>query len=150
MLRRFGVHLIDDASWAGGLALIFVILLAERRVPARAAALTNLVTLACVALLLAAAGWALDRGAWSMGALERLFEAGAFCVAFAPLAITLSAGGRGPRRSRLLSTLVVLASLVAGSMVAAELRGSMSGAAWAAATLNLAASCCWAAPSKTT
>jgi len=149
MLRRFGVHLIDDASWAGGLAVVLVVLLAVRRRPLRAAVLTNLVTLAAVSLVLAAATWLIDRGAWSMGAGARLLEAGAFVVAFGPLAITLSAGEHEAARGRWVATLVVLASLVACSMVAVALRSSPTGPVWLAATLNLAAASCWAARPRT-
>jgi len=144
MFRRFGVHLIDDAAWIGGLLVLSVLLLAERRLPARAGAAANLTMLAGLSLLLMLACRLLDQGPWSVGTWQRLLDAGRFFAAFAPLSICLSAGWGTNATRRLLSVSVVLVSLLTGSMVATAFRSEATALAWGAAGLSLLASVSWA------
>lgn len=143
MLRRFDVHLIDDAAWIGGLMLLVVLLLAERRLPARAAVAANLVLVAGVALLMTLATWALDQGLWSPGLFARLSSFACFAVAFSPLAVVLAAGSGESATERTLSVSVVLVALLVGSILATAFRTGDSGLAWGAASLSLLASVSW-------
>ena len=118
MLRRFGVYLIDDAAWVGGLLVVLALLLAERRLPAVGGAAANLVTLGAVSLAVMLLSRLLDLGPWSDGTWNRLDDAARFYAAWAPMAICLSRspsrGSPGPAAS----FLVVIASLFVGSMLA--------------------------------
>lgn len=144
MFRRFGIQLIDDAAWVGGLLVAMVILLAERRLPARAAVASNLAVLAGLSLVVMLVCALLDLGPWSVGLGRRMVDALHFFVAYAPLSICLAAdwGSRGTER--LLSLLVVLVSLLTGSMLATAFRSEATAFAWGAAGLSLLASASWA------
>lgn len=144
MFRRFGIYLIDDAAWVGGLLVVAVLLLAERRLPARASASANLAMLAAISLALMLICWALDQGAWSAGLASRLVDGACFFASFAPLAVCLSAGLGRSAVERSLSVLVVLVSLLTGSMLAIAFRSDATVLAWGAAGLSLLAATSWA------
>ncbi|MFN3243063.1 MAG: hypothetical protein ACE37K_16305 [Planctomycetota bacterium] len=143
MLRRFGIHILDDAVWAGGLLVLAVLLLAERRLPRRAGAATNLAMLAGLSILLMVSCWLLDQGAWSVGIGRRLLDATHFFAAYSPLAICLAVGFGDSFPRRLLSVSVVLVSLLTGSMLATAFRSEATALAWGAAGLSLLAAASW-------
>ena len=145
MLRRFGFHLIDDAAWVGGSLLAAVLLLSQRRVPAVAAAWTNLVTVAAVALAVMLACRILDQGPWSAGLSDRLLGAAAFFAAWSPAAVCLARSPGTSTAERIAAGLVLFAGLIAGSMTAVALREGGDATAWLAAVLALVAATLWQA-----
>ena len=143
MLRRFGIQLVDDAAWSGFLLLLLILLTATRRLPARGAIIANLVLLAAVACLEAAACAVLDRGPWSDGLLRRLEGGGAFFLAFAPLVVCLAVG-HGPTRSQQLTRwLVVLVAALTGSILAAAMRPGLTVMGGVAALAALSGALAW-------
>jgi|GEM_PF-4457350 len=144
MLRRFGVYLIDDAAWVGGLLVVLALLSAERRLPAVGGVAANLVTLGAVSLAVMLLSRLLDLGPWSDGTWNRLDDAARFYAAWAPMAICLSRSLSRGSSGLAASFLVVIASLLVGSMLATELRSKDTLAGWGAALLAFAAAITWA------
>ena len=145
MLRRFGVYLIDDAAWVGGLLVLLALLLAERRLPAVGGLASNLATLGAVSLAVMLLCRLLDIGPWSDGTWSRLHDAARFSAAWAPMAICLSRSQSRGSPGATVSFLVVLASLVIGSLLATALRSEDTLSGWGAALLAVAAAITWAA-----
>ena len=145
MLRRFGVYLIDDAAWVGGLLVVIALLLAERRLPAVGGVASNLVALGAVSLVVMLLCRLLDLGPWSDGTWNRLHDAARFSAAWAPMAICLPGSQSRGSPGATVSFLVVLASLVIGSLLATALRSEDALYGWGAALLAIAAAITWSA-----
>lgn len=143
MLRRYGIHIVEDAAWVGGVLVTGVLMLAQKRIPAVGAALTNLVTLAAVSLVVMTSCRVLDQGPWSASLLERLVAAAAFFAAWAPSSICLARGLGKSSGQRFASCAVLLASLVVGGMLSVALREGGSLTEWLAALLAMLAATLW-------
>lgn len=149
MLRRFGIYLIDDAAWIGGLLMACILLAAQRRLPRVGAVAANLTTLVVVGLGVMLVCRMLDQGPWSESSLSRIYDATGFVGAWAPLAICTAREPRGDRAAAILHYLVVLASLLTGSILATALRAQPSATSWGAACLAIAAAACWTTRPRT-
>lgn len=150
LFRRYGIYLVDDAAWTGGAVVLIVLLLAERRLPRRAAMISNLVTVAAISVLQVLAAYLADLSPWSSSLASRASGCLFFFAAWAPLAITLSRNiGLSPR-DKMVGKLVVLSAFVMGSMLAVALRSSPDTSVIAASVLAFVASVCWATRPRTT
>lgn len=149
MLRRFGIHIVEDAAWVGGLLIAAILLLAQNKVPAVGAAWANLVTLAVVSLAVMMSCRVLDQGPWSATLVDRLADAAAFFAAWAPSSVCLARGSSRSSRGKLVSCVVVFISLVVGGMLSVALREGATRAAWSAAALALLAAALWTRPQNT-
>jgi len=143
MLRSYGLYILDDAAWSGGLLVLLALLFAEPRLPRRAATASNLTLLMVFSLLLMCACLVLDQGPWSPGPLDRLFDAWMFCAAFAPLAVAASAPPLPGRSSRLLRRLIVLAFLLLGTMLGVGLRSGANASVWLGVLLGWVGATAW-------
>lgn len=143
LLRRYGIHLLDDAAWTGGLVLLIVFLFAEKRLPRRGAAAANLTVLGLVAVLQAVVAYLADQGAWTATPLDRAQDVGMFFLAWAPLTLVLSRQTSFEGVNRWLVAIVVLTAFVMGSMLAVALRSDSDTFAFLGAGLAMAASLCW-------
>ena len=144
MFRRYGIHLVDDAAWTGGLLVLLVLLLAERRLPRRFAHLASLSLLAAVAIVQAIGAFLVDQSMVTTGFTVRATGAGFFFLAWCPLAITVSRNHGGVIASGMLHMIVVLAAGLMGSMLAVALRTSPDMLVLAACALAIAGAVCWA------
>lgn len=88
LLRRYGIHLLDDAGWSGGVVMLCILLAAEPRWPRRYARRTSIALLLLVAAVVTVLDWALDRAWFAAGLLARGWQIAAFTLAWAPLALT--------------------------------------------------------------
>ena len=122
---------------------MLVLLLAQRRLPAVGAVAANLVALGVVSLVVMLACRLLDLGPWSDGTWARVEDAGRFCAAWCPMSICLARDLRGGSTGKVVAFLVVLVSLLVGSMLAAALRFEDTRAVWSAWLLAIAASFLW-------
>ena len=144
MFRQYGIHLVDDAAWTGGLLVLLVLLLAERRLPRRFAHLASLSLLAAVAIAQAIGAFLVDQSMATTGFTARAIGAGFFLLAWCPLAITVSRNNGGVIASGMLHMMVVLAAGLMGSMLAVALRTSPDMLVLAACALAIAGAVCWA------
>ena len=143
MLRRFGVYIVDDAAWVGGLLMAAVLLFAQKRVPAVGAVWTNLFTLGVVSLVVMLSCRILDQGPWSATLFGRLAAAAAFFAAWAPTSVCLAKRPGTSSHHRFVSCVVLLSSLVVGGLLSVALRGGGAPMSWSAAALALLASAIW-------
>lgn len=145
MLRRFGIHLIEDAAWVGGLLMLCILLAAQRRLPRGGAVAANLVTVAVLGLLVMLLSRVVDVDPWAEGVSARIYDATVFMAAWSPFAICAARAPAGGRGAAILHATLVLASLMTGSMLAAALRAEPTLTSWCAAGLASLASCLWLA-----
>ena len=143
MLRRFGIHLIEDAAWVGGLLMLCILLAAQRRLPKGGAVAANLVTVAVLGLLVMLLSRVVDVDPWAEGVSARIYDAIGFLAAWSPFAICAARAPVGGRGAAILHATLVLASLMTGSMLAAALRAEPTLTSWCAAGLASLASCFW-------
>ena len=144
LFRRYGIHLVEDAAWTGCAAVLVVLLLAERRLPRRSAAICNLVTVAAISVLQAVGAGLADRSPWPSSLSGSVMGCEIFFVAWSPLALTLSRKSGPGFGEQLLDKLVVLSAVVMGSMLAVALRSSPGTFAFAASILAFLGAACWA------
>lgn len=149
MFRGYGIYLVNDAAWTGGLVLLLVLLLAERRVPRRHAMTVNLSLVGSVAVLQAIGSCLVDQGYIPVPVSVRAEGAGFFFLAWAPLAITLSRNYSEIGVSRTVHMIVVLAAGLVGSMLAVALRNSPDAWAVVASALAIAGAACWSLHRRT-
>lgn len=143
-LRRYGIQILAEAGWVAGLALLLVLLFAEARLPRRGAWLANLTLVCGVALVQSAVALLLDPASYGEPA-EHIVRAGCFIVAWAPLALTLSAGV-GFSRGEWLHATVVSCSLVIGCVHSIAWQGGDRTQVIIPAALAVLAASVWAAP----
>lgn len=146
MLRGYGLYLLDDAAWSGGLLLFLALCLSEARRPLRAAIAANLLLLAALSLVLMTSCLLMDLGPWSAGPLDRLLHAAKFFVAFSPLAIALARAGGPHAPARLWRWAALFAFAALGTILSAALRAGDSTRVWSACGLAVAAAVAWTAP----
>jgi len=144
LFRRYGIHLVDDAAWTGGLVVLLVLLLAEGRMPGRCSALANLVMLFGMAVVQAIGSYLADQSPWITGWDIRAIGALSFLMSWAPLSIALSSNSGSSAASRLSRIMVVLAAGLLGSMQAVALRTSPDTLVLLASALASAGAACWA------
>jgi hypothetical protein len=144
LLRNYGVFLLQDAAWGGGLVVLLILLVSVRRMPRRSAILANLSILAGVAGMQMLVALLLDRSVGFGDVASSLWGACAFFLAWSPLTITLSRNYRAMRYEMALSLLVVVAALVMGSMMAVGLKSSPDANVLLAVLLACAGATCWA------
>lgn len=147
LFRGYGIFLVDDAAWTGGLLLVVALLFAERRQPRRAAISGNLLVVAGVAILQSFGSVLADQSSQGLPVAHHLASAGSFLLAWAPLAITLGRNGgpqAGEQGFRTVHTIVVLTAGLMGSMLAVALRTSPDHTVFGACALAIAGAGCWA------
>lgn len=144
LFRRYGIYLVDDAAWTGGAVVLIVLLLAERRLPRRGAAIANLVTVAAISVLQVVGSYLADQSPWQSSFSSRAMGCLLFFAAWAPLGLTLSRNTGSCPRAQLLGKLVVLSALVMGSMLAVALRSSPDTNVIGASVLAFLGAACWA------
>jgi hypothetical protein len=143
MFRGYGIYLVNDAAWTGGLVVLLVLLLAERRVPRRHAVTVNLSLVASLAILQSIGGCLVDQSSVATSFTVRAAGAGCFFLAWAPLAITLSRKSGEAVVSRAVHMTVVLTAGLMGSMLAVALRTSPDALVLTACALAIAGASCW-------
>lgn len=147
LFRGYGIFLVDDAAWTGGLLLLVSVLFAVRRQPRRAAIRGNLLVVAGVAILQSLGSVLADQSSRGLPASHHLASAGSFLLAWAPLAIALgrNSGPQAEERGfRTVHTIVVLTAGLMGSMLAVALRTSPNQLVFGACALAIAGAGCWA------
>lgn len=144
LFRRYGIYLVDDAAWTGGAVVLIVLLLAERRLPRRFAAMANLVTVAAISVLQVVGAYLADQSPWQSSFSSRAMGCLHFFAAWSPLAITLSRNSGSSAREQVLGNLAVLSALVMGSMLAVALRSSPDMFVIVACVLAFLGAACWA------
>lgn len=144
LFRRYGIHLVDDAAWTGCAVVLVVLLLTERRLPRRSAAISNLVTVAAISVLQAVGAYLADQSPWPSSLSDHAMGCVFFFAAWSPLALTLSRKSGPCFREQLLGRLVVLSALVMGSMLAVALRSSPGTFVIASSILTFLGAACWA------
>jgi hypothetical protein len=141
MLRGFGVHILENATWAGGAVMATLLLLVggyERR-SAAGTALANVLLVLLVALVQAGLGVCFDvLFGYAPRAFEALKSATYLVVAWFPVAIALSPAGQ-EKPQDIIWKLLIAASAICSVAVAVDLwSGGLSsrnvGAAAMAAT----------------
>lgn len=90
LLRGYGVHLVEDAAWAGGFVLLLVLLLAEPRLPWRAGWLANLALLILIAAFQATLPLMLEIVRGRAFSCEHVVGMAGFALCWAPLTLTLA------------------------------------------------------------
>ena len=150
LLRRYGIYLLDDAAWVGGLVVLIILLLSVSRLPRRGAMLANLVMLACVAALQAFGTLLVDQAALAQSWGDRSLSALLFFAAWGPLAITLSRNSSIGGYARWIGWIVPSMALLVGSMVAVSLRSSPGPVVFLASALAFAGAAGWASSRRDT
>ncbi|HEB52135.1 MAG TPA: hypothetical protein ENI87_02650 [bacterium] len=148
LLRRFGIHLIDDATWTGALFVLVTLLLAEGRRPARCAIAANLTVLFLVSLLMGLVGMLADFGYQAATLGERLWQAASFVVSWAPLAILLTTRFPSGTVRRAILIAVVVMALLLGSMHSVALRTAPEPRVLVAAAAAVIAALSWTLPGR--
>ena len=144
MFRRYGIYLVDDASWTGGLAVLLVLLLAQRRLPRRCVIAANLTMLFAIAILQGIGGYLADQSSSLTGLQARGVSVVNFVIAWSPLAITVSRNSVDGTKEELVRKLVVLAAGVIGMLLSVALRSSADTIVYVASFFAVAGATCWA------
>jgi len=141
-LRLYGIHLLDEAAWAGGTLLLLVLLLAE---PARGrtdAHLSNLALLIAMALVQCLAALVFDFALGRATFVDHLLDGAGFILCWAPLALTLAAGVGCHRRSLLPGAMATIAFALGGTQSVAWSRGDLAQVVLASCLAAIGA-CLW-------
>jgi hypothetical protein len=123
MLRGYGIHLLGEAAWVGGLLYWLTLLIAEPRVPRRLAWASNVLLLVIVAALQGGFALLLDwlRGPVDLGAHGTWLVM--FVLAWTPLSLTFRERAfDAASRHRVLGIAVVAVVLAVGCAHAVVLR----------------------------
>lgn len=144
MFRQYGIYLVDDAAWTGGLVVLLVLLLAQRRLPRRCAITANLSILLALAVLQGIGGYLADQSPSLSGLYIRIAGVANFVVAWSPLAITVSRKEASGAPKELVRNLMVLASGVIGMMLSVALRTSPDMIIYIASLIAVSGAACWA------
>jgi hypothetical protein len=149
LFRRYGIYLVDDAAWTGGLVFLLVLLLAERRSPRRHAVTVNLAMVGAMAILQLVGSYLADLSPMTTPLSVRATGAGFFFLAWAPLSIALARNCDNAGTSRTLHMIVVLTAGLMGSILAVALRTSPDTFVLTASGLAIAGAACWASGRST-
>ena len=144
MFRQFGIYLVDDAAWTGGLVVLVVLLLAQRRLPRRCAITANLSILLVLAVLQGIGGYLADQSPSLSGLSIRMVGVANFVAAWSPLSITVSRKSVTGTKEELVRKLVVLSAAAIGMMLSVALRTDADIIHYVASLFAVAGAACWA------
>ena len=116
--RFYGIHLLRDAAWVGGMLVLVVLLLAVERQPKTASRTANLILLTVIGVIQSGLALCLDAHIGPTDWLGHARSFGSFVLAWSPLAMALAAPGVRPT----MSSLVVMGAFAMGCVNSVALR----------------------------